>query len=41
MLKKFMTTEQLARKITRDVQRMTPEEKAKLREILDRAFGTR
>jgi hypothetical protein len=34
-----MTTEQLARKATRDVKRMSPDEKAKLRTRLRREFG--
>ena len=33
-----MTTEQLARKATRDVKRMLPDEKAKLRHLLDKEF---
>lgn len=33
-----MTTEQLMAKILQDVQRMSPEEKAKVRQELDKAF---
>jgi hypothetical protein len=33
-----VTTEQLARKVLKQVQAMSEQEKAKLREILDRAF---
>jgi hypothetical protein len=34
-----MTTEQLAEKAIRDVEQMSPEEKAELRAIIDREFG--
>jgi hypothetical protein len=34
-----MTTEQLAMKIVEQVEQMSPDEKAKLRAILDREFG--
>jgi hypothetical protein len=34
-----MTTGQLAEKAIRDVEQMSPEEKAELRAILDREFG--
>jgi hypothetical protein len=34
-----MTTEQLVRKATEDVKRMSPDEKAKLRARLTREFG--
>ena len=33
-----MTTEQLAKKAVRDVKRMSPAEKAKLRHLLDKEF---
>ena len=36
----LMTTEQLMAKILQDVQRMSPEEKAKVRQELDKAFPT-
>jgi hypothetical protein len=35
----MMTTEQLAEKAIRDVEQMSPDEKAELRAILDREFG--
>jgi hypothetical protein len=35
-----MTTEQLATKAAKDVKRMSPDEKAKLRTRLRREFGT-
>jgi hypothetical protein len=38
MRKKALTTEQLGRKIIKQVQAMSEQEKARLREILDRAF---
>ena len=38
-MKKLMTTEQLARQAIKDVKRMSPDEKAKLRALLDREFG--
>jgi hypothetical protein len=34
-----MTTEQLVMKATKDVKRMSPDEKAKLRALLNREFG--
>jgi hypothetical protein len=34
-----MTIEQLATKITEDVEQMSPDEKAKLRALLNREFG--
>jgi hypothetical protein len=34
-----MTTEQLAEKILEDLKQASPEEKAKIREHLDKAFG--
>jgi hypothetical protein len=34
-----MTTEQLAEKAIRDVEQMSPDEKAELRALLDRAWG--
>jgi hypothetical protein len=34
-----LTTEQLAMKVARDIQRMTEQEKAKVREHLNLAFG--
>jgi hypothetical protein len=37
--KRFMTTEEVARKLLRDVQAMSPDEKAKLRARLTREFG--
>ena len=33
-----MTTEQLAKKAAKDVKRMSPDEKAKLRHLLDKEF---
>jgi hypothetical protein len=35
----MMTTEQLAEKAAEDISRMSPDEKAELRAILDREFG--
>jgi hypothetical protein len=35
----MMTTEQLAEKAAEDVSRMSPDEKAKLRALLNREFG--
>jgi hypothetical protein len=35
----MMTTEQLAKNAIRDVERMSPDEKAKLRALLNREFG--
>jgi hypothetical protein len=37
--KKSLTTEQLGRKIARDVKRMSEEEKAEVRKHLDRELG--
>jgi uncharacterized tellurite resistance protein B-like protein len=34
-----MTTEQLAEKVAEQIEQMSPEEKAELRAILNRAFG--
>lgn len=34
-----LTTEQLAEKVLQDVQKMSPQEKAKTRRHLDKAFG--
>jgi hypothetical protein len=39
--RELVTTEQLMRRLLTQVQAMSEAEKAKLREILDRAFGTR
>ncbi len=39
MKTKKLTTEQLAKKVARDVEQMTPDEKAKLRSRLRREFG--
>jgi hypothetical protein len=35
----MMTTEQLAEKAAEDISRMSPDEKAKLRALLNREFG--
>ena len=35
----MMTTEQLAMKVLKDLEQMSPNEKAELRAILDREFG--
>lgn len=34
-----LTTEQLLEKVLQDIEEMSPEEKAELREHLDKAFG--
>jgi hypothetical protein len=36
-----MTTKRLAEKVIQDIQRLSPEEKAKLREYLDKEFNER
>lgn len=38
-MRNAMTTEELARKLLRDVRRMSEEEKAKLRQQLEKEFG--
>jgi hypothetical protein len=38
-VKKSLTTDQLARKLLREVKAMSPDEKAKVRAQLNRAFG--
>jgi hypothetical protein len=36
-----LTTEQLMERVSRDVEKMSPEQKAEVRRILDKAFPTK